>query len=39
VVPTRRRLAEANRFIAKLLAEREGTAKLASRPERVITPH
>jgi hypothetical protein len=33
------RMAEANRFIAKLLADREGTAKLASRPERVITPH
>lgn len=33
------RMSEANRFIAKLLADREGTARLGSRPERVITPH
>jgi hypothetical protein len=33
------RIAEANRFIAKLLAERSGAASLPSRPERVITPH
>jgi len=33
------RIAEANRFMAKLLAERAGTAALPSRPERVITPH
>jgi hypothetical protein len=30
---------EANRFMAKLLAERVGGADLVSRPERVITPH
>jgi hypothetical protein len=33
------RISEANRFMAKLLAERAGPASLASRPERVITPH
>ena len=33
------RIAEANRFVAKLLAERGGSASPASRPERVITPH
>jgi hypothetical protein len=33
------RIAEANRFIAKLLAERSGATSLPSRPERVITPH
>lgn len=33
------RIAEGNRFMAKLLAERSGAAGPASRPERVITPH
>jgi hypothetical protein len=33
------RISEANRFMAKLLADRAGTPNLASRPERVITPH
>ncbi len=33
------RISEANRFMAKLLAERAGAANPASRPERVITPH
>ena len=33
------RVAEANRFVARLLAERGGAAYPASRPERVITPH
>jgi hypothetical protein len=33
------RISEANRFMAKLLAERAGGAPLPSRPERVITPH
>ena len=33
------RIAEANRFMSKLLAERPGTLSPASAPERVITPH
>ncbi len=34
------RMSEANRFIAKLLAERGGTTNLtAAPPERVVTPH
>ena len=33
------RISEANRFIAKLLAERTGAIAPSSRPERVITPH
>jgi hypothetical protein len=33
------RMSEANRFIAKLLSERAGTASVATPPERVITPH
>jgi hypothetical protein len=33
------RISEANRFMAKLLAERAGATNLPSRPERVITPH
>ena len=34
------RIAEANRFVAKLLADRHGAAiPLAKSPERVITPH
>jgi len=33
------RISEANRFIAKLLAERAGAAALPRSPERVITPH
>ena len=33
------RISEANRFMAKLLAERTGTPSPSSRPERVITPH
>jgi hypothetical protein len=34
------RIAEASRFVAKLLAEREPSiGKLAKSPERVITPH
>jgi len=30
---------EANRFMAKLPAERVGTVNLVGKPERVITPH
>ena len=33
------RISEANRFLAKLLAERTGAPSPPSRPERVITPH
>ena len=33
------RISEANRFMAKLLAERAGPAALPKSPERVITPH
>ena len=33
------RISEANRFMAKLLAERSGASAPSSRPERVITPH
>jgi hypothetical protein len=33
------RISEANRFMAKLLAERTGTVGPSSKPERVITPH
>ena len=33
------RISEANRFLAKLLAERTGAPTPSSRPERVITPH
>jgi hypothetical protein len=33
------RISEANRFMAKLLADRAGAPLLASQPERVITPH
>jgi hypothetical protein len=33
------RISEANRFMAKLLADRTATPSLPSRPERVITPH
>jgi hypothetical protein len=33
------RIAEANRFMSKLLAERSGLPKPLARPERVITPH
>jgi hypothetical protein len=33
------RISESNRFMAKLLADRAGGAPLASRAERVITPH
>jgi hypothetical protein len=33
------RISEANRFMAKLLADRVGPAHIPSRPERVITPH
>jgi len=33
------RIAEANRFIAKLLAEHGGVSVPAPRPERIITPH
>jgi hypothetical protein len=33
------RIAEANRFIAKLLADRTGPATQLGKPERVITPH
>ena len=34
------RIAEANRFVAKLLADRHGAAiPLPKTPERVITPH
>lgn len=30
---------EANRFMAKLLADRMGAVNLVGKPERVITPH
>jgi hypothetical protein len=33
------RISEANRFMAKLIAERTGAPSPSSRPERVITPH
>lgn len=33
------RISEANRFMAKLLADHSAAAAPASRPERVITPH
>jgi hypothetical protein len=33
------RISEANRFMAKLLADRAGAVRLASRPDRLITPH
>ena len=33
------RISEANRFMSKLLAEREAPMSLASKPERVTTPH
>lgn len=33
------RILEAQRFVAKLLADRGGAANPASRPERAITPH
>jgi hypothetical protein len=33
------RVSEANRFMAKLLAERAGLVIPPARPERVITPH
>ena len=33
------RIAEANRFMSKLLAERPGTLSSVHTPERVITPH
>ena len=33
------RISEANRFMAKLLAERSGAVNPPSKPERVITPH
>lgn len=33
------RISEANRFMAKLLAERAEPARLPNKPERVITPH
>lgn len=33
------RISEANRFMAKLLAERAGPTSLPKSPERVITPH
>jgi hypothetical protein len=33
------RISEANRFMARLLADRSGVALPAGRPERVITPH
>jgi hypothetical protein len=33
------RISEANRFVAKLLAERSGVPNPQSRPERIITPH
>ena len=33
------RISEANRFMAKLIAERTGAITPSSRPERVITPH
>jgi hypothetical protein len=33
------RISEANRFMARLLADRVGPVNLVNRPERVITPH
>ena len=33
------RVAEANRFMARLLAERTSAGEPARRPERVVTPH
>lgn len=33
------RISEAQRFVARLLADRVGAAGLVDRPERVITPH
>lgn len=33
------RIGEANRFVAKLLADRTGLPSPSSKPERVITPH
>jgi hypothetical protein len=33
------RISEANRFMAKLLADRAGAMNLTGRPEKVITPH
>jgi hypothetical protein len=33
------RISEANRFMSKLLAGREGPMSLPGKPERVITPH
>jgi hypothetical protein len=33
------RISEANRFMSRLLADRAGSMSLASKPERVITPH
>lgn|SRR5512140_3962912 len=33
------RISEANRFMAKLLADRAGAVNLVGRPERAITPH
>jgi len=33
------RISEGNRFMSKLLADRAGPMSLASKPERVITPH
>lgn len=33
------RIGEANRFVAKLVAERAGVPSPSSKPERVITPH
>jgi hypothetical protein len=33
------RISEANRFMAKLLADRSAAAVPSGRPERVITPH
>jgi hypothetical protein len=33
------RISEANRFMAKLLVERQGAVNAIAKPERVITPH
>ena len=33
------RIAEANRFMSRLLADRSGVVAPVNRPERVITPH
>lgn len=33
------RIGEANRFVAKVVAERAGLPNPSSKPERVITPH